>query len=529
MTTLAQSPDAACPDFPGPADQPPQGLRVNLIAGTDGQALTHSCATAQTHLETACLIALGPDLAGPSVVLLRAFDAQGEESVRLTIQPQTRTASIAVTDSSSSNTLLTAPIPEAPAWTAIHTVIADSPTPQLTLSMNGLPVASTALPASPRATLTVQLGACLKHHDTAGTLDLDQVKLNQSTLDDPLPLPPLECDHAGDPARWLVIYNTSLPDSVSWAEHYRGARHIPHCNLVGLPLPTTPSMTPAEYESLRSTVVTYLETNRLRDRILSILTGFGVPPIMQFDVTGFPMPVANLLATDAQDFSLAANPAHTPQNADGTPSAILPRPTPETLTAGNPANPPARLCASIDAPDLTQAIAITTRATNIAATGLHANTSDTLYIDPYPDPLGTDPLYQSQLIRYAQSNDAAALRLPISLAQPPDEGQPANRFTQLTDDSIHLTLRADTPPADLFNTANASRVCSLALHLGPPALITSLRDPTATNWLHSPIAAGYAAALAPIENVSPDTRPHASTLIEALRLGYTLAEAFALA
>ncbi|MEM6551154.1 MAG: hypothetical protein AAF750_03405 [Planctomycetota bacterium] len=529
MTTLTQTPDAACPDFPGPNGQAPLGLRLTLTPGTDGQALTHTFPAEQPHLETSCLLSLGTTLTGPGFVLLRALNEQGQESARLTIQPDARTVTISATDTASTPTQLTAPLPPTPSWTAIHAAITDSPSPTLRLSVNGITIASAALAAPPTPTRSVQIGVPLKHHDTAGTLDLDQIALSQSPLHEPLPLPPITNDHAGDPARWLVIYNTDLPDSITWADHYQNARHIPHCNLLGLPLPTTASMSPAEYEALRAAVVAYLDTNRLRDRILGILTGFGVPPIMQFQPSGLPLPTANLLATDDAHFSLATNPVYTAPNTDGIPPDSIDRPTLQTLTAGNPTNPPARLSASIDTLDLAQALAITAQALSVATTELHANTPDQIYIDPYPDPLGTDPLYQTRLITYAQSTDAGALRLPLTLADPPDTGQPANRFSQLTDDAFHLTLRADAPPIDLFNPPTASRACSLALHLAPPSPITSLREPAAANWLQAPIAAGYPAAIAPLQNASPDVRTQPSTFLEALRLGTTVAEALALA
>lgn len=498
-----------------------------MEAGTDGQALTHSFSTGDNHFEAVCLCAPQPNLAGPGFVLLRGFDTLGNESVRLTVMPDDQAVQLTVHPSHGNPVQLTALIPAVPRWVSIGFTVIDSPSPTAALKINGLTTSSLPLPEPPLATQTVQIGVCLKHHDTAGTLDLDQAILSQALLLNPIPLPPITTEHADDPARWLVIYNTDLVDSVSWADHYREARGVPHANLLGLPLPTTPSINDAQYQTLRASVIDYLDTNKLRDRILGLLTGFGVPALVQLPPSELPLPTANLLASDAEDFAPVDNPIHTPSGTAGNPASNLQRATAKALAAPSGSPNPLRLSASIDAPDLNQALAITTHAIQISEQGLSADIPDRIWIDPYPDPLGSDPAIQQQLLNYWQSIHGGALRLPITLAEPPDASQTAKRFDDLTDDTISLTLRSDSPLPTLFGASSASRACSLNLHLNPPAPITSFRDTPVNNWLQAPLSAGYAAAIAPVLNSSPAYRPDPVTLFDALRQGFCLAEAFA--
>ncbi len=48
----------------------------------------------------------------------------------------------------------------------------------------------------------------------------------------------------------VVIYNTQLPESKAVADHYAARRHVPGNQIIGLKLPTTETMTRAEYRDL---------------------------------------------------------------------------------------------------------------------------------------------------------------------------------------------------------------------------------------------------------------------------------------
>lgn len=82
-----------------------------------------------------------------------------------------------------------------------------------------------------------------------------------------------------DPARWLVIYNLDDDDSIDWAYWYANHRRVPICNLLGLSLPTTETLTTAERDALETAINTYLTTHNMT-HVCGLILGYKVPAVL---------------------------------------------------------------------------------------------------------------------------------------------------------------------------------------------------------------------------------------------------------
>jgi uncharacterized protein (TIGR03790 family) len=72
----------------------------------------------------------------------------------------------------------------------------------------------------------------------------------------------LHAVEAGDSV--VVIYNAQLPESKAVADHYADRRHVPNNQIVGLKLPTTETMTRAEYgDLLENPLLQFLQAQKL--------------------------------------------------------------------------------------------------------------------------------------------------------------------------------------------------------------------------------------------------------------------------
>ncbi|MGL4422057.1 MAG: TIGR03790 family protein [Gemmataceae bacterium] len=79
-----------------------------------------------------------------------------------------------------------------------------------------------------------------------------------------------------EPAQIIIIYNSTVPDSRSVAEHYQSRRKVPAENLIGLKLPDKAELSRVEYDALLAGPLREKLAGR-KDGVHCLLTIYGVP------------------------------------------------------------------------------------------------------------------------------------------------------------------------------------------------------------------------------------------------------------
>ncbi|MEM9914547.1 MAG: hypothetical protein AAF911_06280 [Planctomycetota bacterium] len=350
----------------------------------------------------------------------------------------------------------------------------------------------------------VELGVVRKDQDAVGEIHFDEWVIGDGPLGPVIVIP--ETKYADDPARWLVVYNIAESESRTWAEAYRKARFIPHANLLGLNLPITETIGLDAYVDLLNQIENYLDLNGLRSQVLGILLGYRVPGYVNHPSLGELHPVGSLLHTASDDLALTLNPAAASEN--------LERPSPDKLGG-------IRLTARLDAPNLTEAFALCERAQRFDTQSLTA--ADQLWIDPIP----STPLLETvsaQLMDWTRSLGFQRLRTHAQLSGDPIT-EPDADFASIQDDAFYWGWGSSAPPSDYFQSHAGPRVACVQLRQ-PDVEATTLRSANPTHWIDQALAAGYAAAVASSQNTSISALPYAGPFFEALRRGWTLAEAW---
>jgi len=316
-----------------------------------------------------------------------------------------------------------------------------------------------------------------------------------------MPTPSPYSKVAADPARWVVLYNADSEDSVAWAEHYRSARGIPYVNLIGLHCSTQESITLSEYAALREAVGDYLADHQLEPHILGILAGFGVPGV--YDLGGTAAPVASSL------FDLAGA------------ALFNPLASPTTLTRPDKTNTQGLyLTARIDAPSLAAAVALVDRATAISQ-GVADDSSLKVYLNPVgPAGPGVSSV-NDHMTQWASGLDRQRTRLPLVVHT--DESP----LESVSHDGFTWGWTPDPPesPATFFASPAGARVFIYPIRPASPTL-ASLRDVSPTCWAGVALAQGYAAVLASTGPSSVSAVAFVRPFFEALRRGWSLAEAW---
>ena len=500
-TTLSQSSDAGFPDRPRDGGS---GLLVRLDPGTDAAYLAHEFHAPHHPLHVRFMLA-PRTVGGGEVVLLVAFDAAGDEAIRLTLHPDTHR----ITATLGTGVPLVADLPAALAWHCVE--LGFDPGHAAMLSVNGVP--SATAPADPLpAIAAIWFGAPAKHRDAAGELALDELVLSGSSIG-PVVVAPAS-PHADDPARWLVVYNADHPDAATWAEHYRAARGVPYANLLGLHLPLAQTIDTAAYASLAASVRGYLDATRLGEQVVGVLCGYAVPGYVRDEPGDVPRAVASLLQHIADDGSLW--PTANPLAVDAQPTRVTP-----AALAGR------LLTARIDAATLPDAIAVTDRATAVMASPLAPEAGGRVWFDAYPPFASTaDPIAANQRA-WARSPERQRLRLPFTFSgdlavEPPPPG-PGPTFDAVSDDAVVWAWHEAEASADFFADPAGRRVVCVQLWTGPG--VTSLREAAAGGWAAAAVRAGYAAAITATGSISPAALPLPRAFFHALNAGWPLAEA----
>lgn len=317
---------------------------------------------------------------------------------------------------------------------------------------------------------------------------------------------------AGDPAHLLVVYNSDLPDSVAWANDYAIRRAVPIANRLGVSLPADEVIDEAEFASFVTAINAHLNSSGLSDTIATVLCGFGVPGgVLRAD--GLIDPVAARLQRADGQATETNNPLHT-----GATGSIV-RPGLSNLNGD-------RVVARIDAPTLADAIAISDRAQAVEAIGLSgdADGGGAVWLDPYPPNGSVYELRRDQMLGWAVGHDRQRLRVPLRLPEDPGAGDEP-QFDRIENDGFFWGWIQATPAAGFFGSSAGRRV--FAVQLSPDhATVPTLRDANENSWVSRFIAAGYAGAAGGTRAFTPSAVPRVEPFFEALRLGWTLGEAW---
>lgn len=491
--SLTQTPDAAHPDRPG------VGLRATLNPAGDGQYLVKDLGGAATRLHTR--LAINPTaVTGGAVAFLRGMTDGGTEAFRLRYNSTGPTVSAVVGSQS-----ITAAITPALTWQAAEFKLDTSGSAELWI--NGVSVGSLTGDYADLAVRELWIGAPLKSSGTTGQLDLDEWAISDDSIG-PVRVTPTS-RFADDPARWLVVYNSASADSVAWAMAYHAARGVPLANLLGLPLSTDEQISEADFVTLRQRVADYLALNDPAGDVIGVLLGHTVP--------------GSYTRTDnGQSESIAGQL----QKIDGFTTTF---PGPFTPRIGiEPVRPEAanlggtRMTARIDGPDLATSLVMIDRATAIHDGGITGvGAAAKLWLDPWADPGFGDPSPQDWAT-WATGVGGGRLRVPIELSatQRPDTDV---QFTTITDDGFFWGWAQADPPAGFFGSPAGQRVFAFQASFDA---ITCPTLRTNNGWAAAAIAAGYAATAGSTRWYTESAKVEMTVFFEALRLGWTLAEAW---
>lgn len=487
-TLLQQDPAAGFPDTSNAI-----GLLATMTTGYGGGYV--SVPIGPADMLHARFLFAPMDAAGGRAHLAGGWSADGAVRWSVAWDSDTRTLALELPG----ETPVTITLPAALGWHHVEAGL-DSASGAATLRVNGRQVGSVT-GASVGQSARCWLGVLAKSRAMAGALGLDQWVLADAPVG-PQHVAPV-ADHAGDPARWLVVYNADHADGAGWAEHYRAARDVPYANLCGLSLPMTETVDASAYLALRQAVTAYLDDNALADSVVGVLLGLGVPGYVDYAGDGDVVAAASLLHTDSAGDAPAVNPLHRDPPTE--------RPTAGALGG-------VRFTGRIDGATLAEAVALTDRATALMADPPRAALGGTLWLDPVPEDAGVNPLFTAPAAAWAQGAGPGTLRVPVVLA---DDGV----FASIESDLAFWGWGQTSPPADFFGIDAGRRATCVQLEAADPVADT-VRSVSATHWVRRAVEAGYASAAASSRAYSLSALPQVGVFFEALRLGWTLAEAW---
>jgi len=499
---ITQSPEAAFPDRP---EREGIGLLVDMAEGCDGGFVRHDLQHDCNVLHVRVMV--NPNnVTGGQLTVIELVDRIDRRILRLKYLPDSRrveldcplAATIATTLLHSLN------------WHCIELQV-DKLDGRIKLWVNGIDLASEETAGELPFTGTVRLGAMYKDRMTSGQIFLDEWIIADQYIGPVIVKP--KSDYADDPARWLVIYNTSEPDSVTWAQTYRDLRNVPYANLIGLDLAGDEVISLQQYDELVTATNEYLAFNNLYEQVMGVLIGYRVPGYVDTDSQGRLDPVPALMYRDYN----SPGPYINTNAGDHIPA----RPTYNTLNGD-------RLTARIDAPDLQAALELIYRAGNIINKDAGDGEDCHIYIDSCISPA---PIYQpitDMINNWVDSIDRMKTRLPVDTCRDNTDYQD-NDFDRIDNDAFLWSVSMQpAPPLQLFSQPAGRRIVSVQLHLAANAAGT-LRNIPPSNWIDVPLYHGYAAAIASARAYSPSAVPYPRPFFHALKQHWTLAEAWYLA
>ena len=487
--TLTQTESAAFPDRP---DTGGQGLRVDLAGGLAGQYL--ACDVGGNQPVYHVRVMINPnDASGGTLTILSGQNAAESEMFRVRFDANARRIDVLL----ATGDQLAADLLASLDWHCVELGI-DTTTDAATLWINGIEADTLAAPMGSLATRTFRIGGMDPDASLAGSLTLDEW-ITSTRYIGPVVIDP-KLDHAGDPRRWVVLYNTADVDSVAWADHYRQKRGVPYANLIGLSLSTDETMLLSQTLALRADVAAYLDRHAMRDRVRGILVGYGVPGAVQFDppFSVVALSVAGYLS-DLDDDTIALP---SPDYLDGV-VGIDDLPARSSLGAGR-----RYLVAEINAPTRDTAEALSDRADALMTVGPDGRTRSAL--DPTVDQFTASQSHSIwvKLHAFIDTLEYQRVRLPArSDWDPVTEGH--GHAVELSDH--YLGAMVDTGQHTALFVAGHG--------------LTAKNVRSGSALVRLALDHGYAFAFGYVSSVSPNTLMNPAALLAALRAGWTWAEA----
>ena len=472
------------------------GVGVVMDVGSDGASIGHAWAQATATLHSRVMMKMiggGHGL----IEFMRGLRDDGERSFSLDLNPGLRQVVLRLPTGMTSM----ATLPPAIKWQCVEVGV-NTGNGVAQLWING--VLQSELNTAPQdlATASVRLGGFYKDHSLVGEYHLDEWVISESYIG-PVRVA-AKSPYMNDPARWLVIYNTSNDESCAWAEHYRQQRGIPHMNLCGLALPTTEVISPAEYAAMDAVITAYLQRHGMSEQVKGLLLGFGVPGYVTY--AGVLEPTTALLQKAGPTPGAEVNPGY---QATG-----FMRFTADALGTQ-------RLTARMDQPTLEQAIAQVDRAGTLSALGLGDGESAGLWLEPMVSPPTQAQAWTTELLNWSSSIDGQKARLPMRV---PGEGM---TWPQLESDGFYFGVRPVQPGqvTGFFAGSSAARVLFVTVSALSPTC-TTLRQAGVNQWCEAALAAGYVATAAASLPTDPTDWPSVRSIMAGLQAGATLAEAW---
>lgn len=396
---------------------------------------------------------------------------------------------------------ISAALPRAIAWHCVEVEL-DASVGAMALRVNG--IERGALNVVFDATRQAWVGGAFFSSDLAGTIAIDHWILSQVPIGVPISTPTQ--DDASDPRRWLVVYNRDDADSCIWADTYRARRDVPYANLCGLALPVTETVSAAQFQTMRQQIRDYLDENGLHDQVVGVLLGFNVPGYADVAGQGALTPISSYLHTDDTHGLPVVNPVYQ--------STIDARPIVSDYVG-------VRLTGRIDAPSLTEAIALLDRADALANDPLSHDSGSDVLIDINPDNPNVGPVYTQPVADWVAGDGLSSLRLPTTAY---DAQAPASAVN----DAVVWGWRDAAPSSGYFGSPAGRRAICMQFDPDPVAAAT-LRDSGTGDWLRASLQAGYAFAAAPSRAYSLSALPLPHLFFEGLCRGWTIAEAWLVA
>ncbi|MBI1335829.1 MAG: hypothetical protein GC164_02575 [Phycisphaera sp.] len=498
---LAQSESAAFPDRRRSGTNG-LGVRATLTNGTDGSYFEQVYTQAIPVLHVRFVVG-HVAVSGGSATVVRVLDNALSQAWRVTVEPVTGTVVMDV----AGGTQLSASFTQGLSWHCVEAAL-DTDTGTARLWVNGIEADSASASFAGLAARGIHFGVPLKDSAATGTFDLDEFAIDTAYIG-PVGVEP-SSEFADDPARWGVVYNADDSDSITWADAYRASRGVPYANLIGLNLPTSETLSAAQFADMVAAIKGYLTDNGLWGQCIGVLTGFGVPGYVDFEGTGLLLEaVPDLLHNDSAVRGASTNPLN----------SCWPMARP---TAGNLLG--RRLTARLDAPDLATALAQLDCVDAVSQGSIGDGKQSTIFLDPYTTPGGTVDAVIEEMVAWSGSLDRMRTRLPIELSAQSDPGAEVG-FDSIAHDGFFWGWSEALPPTGFFASPSGSRVfAGQWSNIG--ATGPTLRSGSPTDWVGVALASGYASAAGSPRAFSVSVIPSVKRFFEALRLGWTLGEAW---
>ncbi|NJL32440.1 MAG: hypothetical protein HC898_12950, partial [Phycisphaerales bacterium] len=377
-----------------------QGVKVLLNRGSEGTWVGHAWAARPVTLHSRVMLRMVSGGEG-QVVFLRGLGSDGLPRFSLDANPQARQITLRLP----SGDAQVADLPWAIAWHCIE-VGANSNTGVLRLWINGVLRCELNTYPPELEIAELRLGGFYKDYELTGEYHLNDWRIEENYIG---PVRKMVSGSAlNDPARWLVVYNTSQADTCAWAEHYRELRLVPHANLCGLELSLDEVLDPQGYAEMDAAITDYLTDNGLLEQVKGLVLGLGVPGYVDF--AGVLQPTTALLQRAGAVPGMVEN-AHL-QAQGYTPLAA------EEMGID-------RLTARMDRHSFASAATQMDRALELSAQGLGNGDASGLWLEPATNTTAGQIEWNQRLTAWTAGQARMRTRLPWHL---PAEGQ---QFTQL--------------------------------------------------------------------------------------------------